>query len=126
MARKDFVVTTYTIQMYQKAPATWHDIDFVFQGRILCAGDPPLGRPVLFVFGLHPSSPVTPEPQYFVEDDVGATFVPFNDLHNYVDILRNERPVFAALDSDNPNAMRLATTDEPVGEGEAAGVFALR
>jgi hypothetical protein len=49
---------------------------------------------------------------------VGAIFVPFSELYQYVDIARNEKPLYASLNSDNPNWMSLTTSAEPVGEGE--------
>jgi hypothetical protein len=36
----------------------------------------------------------------------------------FVDLLRNEKPVFAGLDSQNPDGNLLATYPEPVGEAE--------
>ena len=46
----------------------------------------------------------------------GAIFVPFGDLHNYVDIVRNEKPVYARL--DQTSGMTLSTGLEPPGEEE--------
>jgi hypothetical protein len=126
VARKVFEVTNYYLGLQQKIPVSFDGIEFELQGSIFCVGAPSPPRPRLFVFGLHPSSPVTPEPDYVVPNDIGAIFVPFNDLHNYVDIVRNEKPVFAILDSDNPNSMGLVTSVEPVGEEEAASDTATR
>jgi hypothetical protein len=46
----------------------------------------------------------------------GAIFVPFGDLPIYVDILRNEKPVYGRLD---PAGMTLSTSLEPPGEEES-------
>jgi hypothetical protein len=67
---------------------------------------------------LHPSSPTPSTPIYNVTGNVGAIFVPFSEIGKYVDIVRNEKPVFARLDSDNPNWMSLSTSNEPIGEEE--------
>jgi hypothetical protein len=65
-----------------------------------------------------PVEPGSSEPRYNVAGNVGAIFVPFSDIHKYVDLLRNEKPLYANLNSDNPNWMSLRSSQEPVGEEE--------
>ena len=46
-----------------------------------------------------------------------TSFVPAEQYPWYADMLRNEKPVYAQLNSDNPEWNTLTTSDEPVGEG---------
>jgi hypothetical protein len=115
MASKTFAVTNYVLNSGYKNTATWGNTVIQCQGYVACYG---ADGSRFIVYGLHPSSPVPPSPVYNVPGNVGAIFVPYNDLHNYVDIVRNEKPVYANLNSDNPNWMSLTTSQEPVGEHE--------
>jgi hypothetical protein len=125
MASKIFSVNSYEVHLGYKSTTEWGGVNIQSQGFVTCFGPPPppgtspsAGPPQsrFIVYGLHPSSPVPSTPVYNVQADVGAIFVPFNDLHNYVDIVRHERPVFAYLDSVNPTWMELRTGQEHVGE----------
>lgn len=114
MPRKTFSITHYVYQVGYKNSATWDGTQILIQGYVACYGS----ADRFIVYGLHPDSPVPAAPVYNVSGNVGAIFVPFSDLSNYVDILRNERPVYATLNSDNPNWMGLRTSAEPIGEEE--------
>jgi hypothetical protein len=48
----------------------------------------------------------------------GGAFHPVSQMGLYLDILRNEKPVFAGMDDRFPNASYLTTYPEPVGERE--------
>jgi len=115
MASKTFEVKNYVLNMGYKNTATWGGVGILIQGYIACYG---AAKERFIVYGLHPSSPVPAAPVYNVAGNVGAIFVPFTELHQYVDLVRNEKPVYASLNSDNPNWMSLSTSSEPIGEGE--------
>lgn len=51
---------------------------------------------------------------------IGRAFLPAEAYPWVVDLLRNERPVYAYLNPDEPLWNRLYTGPEPVGEGEGA------
>ncbi len=55
-----------------------------------------------------------------LEKNKGFMFMPFRDLPVLVDILRNEKPIYAHLRADRPEWTSITTTKEPVGEGEAS------
>ena len=55
---------------------------------------------------------------YVVANKVGAIFLPFEDMDQYVDMVRNEKPIYAYLNSDHPQWNSLKTSKEPVGEEE--------
>ncbi len=71
----------------------------------------------LDVFFLAPDSK-TPEPQVDVANRRGSIFMQIGDIHAFVDILRNERPIFGHLRGDYPQWTSVTTTNEPVGSGD--------
>ncbi len=115
MPSKTFAVERYTLNAGFKNTAIWGTTNILIQGYVACYG---ATGERLIVYGLHPSSPVPPSPVCNWAGNVGALFVPFPQLGAYVDIVRNELPVYARLDSDHPDWMGLTTSQEPVGEGE--------
>lgn len=116
MTVKRFQVTRYELNAGFKNTAGWAGVTIQAQGYVTCFGD---DGSRLIVYGLHPSSPVPATPVYNVGGNVGAIFVPFRDLGSYVDIVRNEKPVYGYLNSDHPTWISLSTSQEPVGEEEA-------
>jgi hypothetical protein len=119
MPNKTFPVATYILSAGFKNTSGWGGVTIQSQGSLTCRG---ADGSTLIVYGLHPSSPVPATPVYNISANVGAIFVAFGDLPNYVDIVRNEKPVYARLDSDQPNWMGLSTNWEAVGEQEAVVV----
>lgn len=115
MPGESFQVKKYILKMGYKLKSTWEGVDIEAQGILACYGEHPQR---LIVYGLHPDSPVPPRPACDWSVRLGAIFVPFADLHAYVDIVRNEKPVFARISSDEPWAIALDTDMEPVGEEE--------
>ena len=71
----------------------------------------------LDVYFLADDSPV-PDPQVDTENRMGAIFMSISDIHAFVDILRNEKPIFGHLRGDNPQWTSVTTTNEPVGTGD--------
>lgn len=60
----------------------------------------------------------TPAPVVDLEKNVGAIFMPIRDISAFVDILRNEKPIYGHLRGDNPQWTSVTTTNEPVGTGD--------
>ena len=71
----------------------------------------------LDVYFLAPDSD-TPEPQVDISNRRGAIFMPISDIYAFVDILRNEKPIFGHLRGDYPQWTSVTTTNEPVGTGD--------
>ena len=59
-----------------------------------------------------------PEPQVHLEDRSGAIFLPMEDMGTFVDVLRNEKPIFGHLRGDNPHYTSVTTSNEPIGAGD--------
>lgn len=71
----------------------------------------------LDVFFLAEDSAV-PEPVVNLAERVGAIFLPIRDMSTFVDILRNEKPIYGHLRADNPQYTSVTTNNEPVGAGD--------
>lgn len=55
---------------------------------------------------------------FYPEQRVGASFLPSEQYSWYLDLLRNEEPVYGHLNSVRPSENGISTSQEPVGEGE--------
>lgn len=108
-----FAVTAYTYLVGDGCTTTFDGVAIQYQGRLSARG---ADGHQLSVYGLRPGSPVPVAPYCNAAQTQGAIFVPFGDLHNYVDIVRNEKPVYARL--DQTLGMTLSTGLEPPGEEE--------
>ena len=113
MAIKQFQIETYEITLGHAMSATWGGVPILARGIVACYG----GDHRFIAYFLAPGSQVA-QPTYIVANKVGAIFRPFEEMAAYVDMLRNERPVYAYLNSDKPQWNSLKTSKEPVGEQE--------
>ena len=59
-----------------------------------------------------------PEAVYKPTTKVGAVFLPFDQMPPYVDLVRNERPIYAYMNSDRAEWNNISSGREPVGEEE--------
>ena len=58
-----------------------------------------------------------PKAVYDVDKKTGAIFLPISRLRGYIDLLRNEKPIFAHL-SEKAEWITIGTEHEPIGEAE--------
>jgi len=59
-----------------------------------------------------------PAAQYDETKKTGAIYVASSMINSYVDILRNEKPLFAYCNTEHPEWSNISTEHEEVGEGE--------
>lgn len=59
-----------------------------------------------------------PQPVVDLENRMGAIFFPISDMPVFVDVLRNEKPIYGHLRGDRPEWTSITTTNEPVGAGD--------
>ena len=113
MATQTYQVTNYEIHLATANSLSGGAIKFY--ATILCtsaAGDR------FAIYFLRPDS--GPATNVFNPAAKWATsFVPAEQYPWYADLLRNEKPLYARLNSDRPEWNTLSTTAEPVGEGGA-------
>ncbi|ALU41981.1 hypothetical protein [Pseudoalteromonas rubra] len=109
MATKTFEVTSYQIK-----------IGFELSGGgsravLACLGEDGHRFNVYFS---SPGSEMSP-PHYSPHSKFGAINVSISEMQHYVDLVRNEKPIYAYLNSDKPLWNNISTSKEPVGEEES-------
>lgn len=114
MAIKRFTVASYSVKLGDSLTATWSGTQIKARGIIACRGD----NHRFIAYFLTEDSPV-PNSVYIVANKVGAIFRPFDEMNAYIDLIRNEKPIFAYLNSSRPEWNNLSTSQEPVGEEES-------
>ncbi|SRR5713101_124125 len=110
MATITFPVSTYSLHLGRQIEASGAK----FYGYISC--DAADGNQFLLYF-VRPDS-ITPANFYNPAIKRGGAFLPADKFPWYVDLLRNEKPVNAYLNTDKPEWNNLYTGNEPIGEGE--------
>ena len=115
MSIKQFNVNYYRTSVGFISSATWGGIQIKIQGYISCYGNE--GYRFIMYF-LHKDSQV-PAPVFNTGNKVGAIFLPFEEMPIYLDIVRNEKPIYAYLNSTKPEWNGIRTSNEPVGEEES-------
>jgi len=113
MAAKSFLVTHYKVALGHAMSATWSGKKIKIRGYVACYGSDHR----FIAYFLTDDSPV-PGPVYVVANKVGAIFLPFDEMPPFVDMVRNEKPIYAYLNSDHPEWICIKTSEEPVGEEE--------
>lgn len=110
-----FEVKEYMVVLRQLEVMDFSGKKVLLKGIVRCIGT----EYTLDVYGCAAESDF-PAPIYKPEERKGYMFVPFEDLHVFIDLLRNEKPIYAHLRGDKPEWTSITTTKEPVGEGEDA------
>ena len=114
MVIKQFIVYAYKIKLGHALTATWSGTQIKARGIVACYG----ADHRFIAYFLTDDSPV-PKPVYIVKNRVGAIFLPFKEMGPFVDLVRNEKPIYAYLNSDRPDWNNLSTSKEPIGEEES-------
>ncbi|MEL6269975.1 MAG: hypothetical protein AAFV33_17315 [Chloroflexota bacterium] len=116
-----FEVKEYMVVLRQLEVMDFEGTTIRLKGIVRCLGE----EYTLDVYCLDAESNY-PQPVFQTEEKKGFMFVPYTDMHNFVDLLRNEKPIYAHLRGDRPEWTSITTTKEPVGEGEDAMIGASR
>lgn len=111
MARSTFEVANYRIVMAQEMGVDRGSASVY--AYITCVG--PTGERFTIYF-LRPDSGRAGN-VYNPEEKWASSFVPAEQFPWYLDVLRNEKPVFCLVDSQRPQWNRISTGPEPTGEG---------
>ncbi len=114
-----FEIKNYMVVWRQLEEREFAGLQARIRGLVRCTGlglnDK--GEYRLDVYFLAPDSAV-PTPQVDIANRRGAIFMPISDIQAFVDILRNESPIFGHLRGDYPQWTSVTTTNEPVGSGD--------
>ncbi|MBN2534804.1 MAG: hypothetical protein JXB88_18125 [Spirochaetales bacterium] len=112
MSRKTFMVKSYEITHARRMTIGTGAV--AFGSVILCRGSDGTRFALYF---LNPPSEV-PDNIYNPDAKWATSYLPGVQFPWYQDILRNEKPVYAYLNSNNPAVNGLYTTSERIGESE--------
>lgn len=116
MAKHVFEVKKYRVTLGDHV-TVWAGTEVRARGVVACFGDH-----LRLIFYFIPEAETPPDAIWNEDGRVGCAFLPFDALPAFVDILRNERPVMANIDTDRPADSFINTGDEPVGEEERGGM----
>ena len=115
-----FEIRQYMVIWRQMEVRDFQGVPVKIRGMVRCSGsDAKTGDNYsMDVIFFAPDSPYPEQPIFEVENKKGYLFMPISDIAAFVDILRNEAPIFGHLRNDRPEWMSVTTSQEPVGEGE--------
>lgn len=108
-----FKIEKYQITLGHDLPSIQTTKDEQVCGIIGCYGE---GQQLMVNF-VKDGSPL-PAPSYNEDKKTGVVFVPYSHLASYVDLLRNEKPVYGYCSQENPTWNNISSGHESVGEGE--------
>lgn len=114
-----FEVKEYMVIFRQLEEREFNGVKAKIRGIVRCSGVAPTTEAQyrLDVYFITPDSPI-PAPVVDLSTNSGSIFFPMSDLTPFVDILRNEKPIYGHLRGDRPEWTSITTTNEPVGSGE--------
>lgn len=114
-----FEVKNYMVIFRQLEERDFHGVNAQIRGLVRCTGigTQDAGEYRLDVFFLSPDSPY-PEPMVNLEEKAGSIFMPIGNMMMFVDVLRNEKPIYGHLRADHPQWTSITTGNEPVGAGD--------
>ncbi|HEX2907057.1 MAG TPA: hypothetical protein VHO69_09370 [Phototrophicaceae bacterium] len=113
MEVKVFEIKEYMIIWRQLELMNFNGVTVRVRAIVRCTG----GEYSMDIYFIDDDSTV-PDPMYDVTANKGYMFLNIRDIMAFVDILRNERPLYGHLRGDRPEWMSVTTAKEPVGEGE--------
>ena len=114
MAIASFEVNTYDIRLARRLDTHVEGNLVRYNASITCRGT----QHALIIYFLDETSYV-PNNAYYPDQKRGTSYLPRAQFQSYVDLLRNEKPIYCFLNSSYPLQNGLYTGAEPVGEGES-------
>ena len=115
MASKTLELKTYVVYLGSKMLLTIGGTSVHVQALILCRDGG--GRQSFDIIVTPDSDSIPNTSEITNQRTYGRICVPSNQYTLYLDLLRNERPIFAVVDDSNPLLNRI-WCGEPVGEAE--------
>jgi hypothetical protein len=107
-----FEITKYVVRTGSKISAMWGGQQVDAKGVIKCDGKE---ADIILYFVDNPDSY---SPVVNIDKKTAVTFHDIGHMPIFMDMLRNEKPIFGYINSDSPESTMLATSIESVGEGE--------
>lgn len=113
MGIRTFAITSYSITLGDKMTATF-SVPIKARGVVSCMG---ADNQRVVAYFLSDDSQI-PTPTTTIGGKWGPIFLPDKLMAAWVDMVRNEKPLFGYINTDQPSWTNVSTTSEPVGEGE--------
>jgi len=113
MAVTSFEVSTYDVRLARQLETQADGHLVRFNASITCRGS----EYTLQIYFLTDSSFV-PNNAYYPNQKRGTMFLPQDQFSRYIDLLRNEAPLYCFLSSSYPNQIGIYSGSEQVGEAE--------
>ena len=112
MANKGFEISTYSISMGDRL--SFGGGQYQFRRVISCNSKD--GQRLIIYFQAEGEQLYPP----FTDLDIGLgrIFLPVSEFSAFVDVLRNEKPLYGYISDQKPEWNTLRTLQEPVGEAE--------
>jgi len=114
-----FEIKEYMVIFRQLEEREFDDVTAKIRAIVRCNGVAPGTNDDyrLEVYFLIPESDI-PAPVIDLENRTGSVFMSTHELHAFIDVLRNEKPIYGHLRGDRPEWTSVTTTNEPVGTGD--------
>jgi hypothetical protein len=113
MSTHQFEISSYKISLGDKITTGFGGRTIMARGIISCRGP---GYRIAAYF-LSDDSPI-PDATTSTQGDWAAIFLPPELMALWIDLLRNERPLYGYINTGIPGLTNLSTSLEPVGESE--------
>lgn len=119
VTNKRFQITSYNASRRRTGPSTSMNIKgqmttVPYTAAIICYGVNGYSLRIYFI----PPEYNTPANQTDLDHKIGWMFLPKEDYPFFLDLLRNEKPVYGRIFQNIPQANKLSTGPEVVGEEE--------
>ena len=114
-----FEIQNYMVIFRQLEERDFNGVTAQIRGIVRCTGagtqDKSEYRLDIFFLALDSDYPA---PQVNLKEKHGSIFMPDSNMPMLVDVLRNEKQIFAHLRADNPQWTSVTTSNQPVGVGD--------
>ncbi|NNK47858.1 MAG: hypothetical protein HKP01_03195 [Gemmatimonadetes bacterium] len=120
MAKHNFLVERYQITLGDHSK-TFGGVDVRPRGVVAC-----FGEFLRLIYYFLPEGADAPNSMWSEDARLCVVFLPFASMPPFVDMLRNEKPIYGNIDTDTPGDAFVSTLHEPVGEEEKKSGFLRR
>lgn len=119
MAQVTIDIKHYQISWRQLERRKVGDQEVLVRAQVRCTGLPVKGEDehTLDVVFVAPESPLPPA-SFVPAERKANMYMPIADLMPFVDMLRNEKPIYAVLYDTASDLFTVLTNKEPIGENE--------
>jgi len=114
MTMQSFEVSSYDIRLARRLDTYAQGSLVRYNASITCRGS----GYTLTIYFLDEEQNLVPNNAYFPDSKRGTSYLPTSQYQWYVDLLRNEKPIYGFLYRSYPLQNGIYTGAEPVGENE--------